>query len=130
MTGKEQEFKQRFIAVLADLQASGSKDAAAMLLLGSLASDLAANLHSRSWPQAKALMTPQTYDLLLGRFQAEGNAHHQAGRDKHAYAVQVLAVSLVASRQRQDPTLASGEKLLDQMIDAAIAAYRVTPAAR
>ena len=50
---KEQEFKQRFVAVLKDLQQNGSKDKEAMWLLGSLASDLADDLKVADWSAAK-----------------------------------------------------------------------------
>ncbi|HTM78581.1 MAG TPA: hypothetical protein VL133_13250, partial [Devosia sp.] len=59
---KEQDFKQRFAAVLQDLQQDGSNNTAAMLLLGSLAADLSRDLHAANWTQAKAALTATTYD--------------------------------------------------------------------
>ena len=121
---KEEEFKQRFIAVVRDLQQSGSKDVEAMWLLGSLASDLAGNLGRTSWTAAKAAMNGATYNTLLRTFEQQGNEHHRDGRDKHAYAIQALAVSLIAKTQRADPQMAAGEALLDDVIDYTVAVYR------
>jgi hypothetical protein len=126
---KEQDFKNRFVAVLKDLQRSGSKDGEAMWLLGSLASDLADDLKRSSWTSAKNAMGPKTFDALLRKFEEQGNEHHREGRRKHAYAIQTLSMSLVARTQRNDPQMAEGEVLLDRMIDYATAVYRKAKAA-
>ena len=123
---KEAQFKQRFISVLADLQQDGIKDPQAMELIGSLAADLADKLETRSWSAAKQAMTATVYDALLESFQKRGNQYYQDGRTKHAYAIQLLGVSLVVMTQRKDPDLAAGEKLMDQVIDSAVAHYRRT----
>jgi hypothetical protein len=127
---KEEDFKQRFVAVLKDLQENGSKDNQAMWLLGSLASDLADNFKAKDWSSAKRGMHAQSYDTLLRTFEAQGNEHHREGRDKHAYAIQVLAVSLIARTQGADPQMAAGEALLDQIVDYTVAVYRREKAAR
>jgi len=121
---KEQDFKIRFAEVLKDLQQNGSKDNEAMWLLGSLAADLADDLKVANWTAAKQNMAPQTYNTLLKTFETQGNEHHQAGRGKHAYAIQTLAVSLIARTQGGDPQMAAGEALLDQIIDYTVAVYR------
>ncbi len=121
---KEQDFKIRFAEVLKDLQQNGSKDNEAMWLLGSLAADLADDLKVTNWSAAKRTMHPQTYNTLLKTFETQGNEHHQAGRGKHAYAIQTLAVSLIARTQGADPQMAAGEALLDQIIDYTVAVYR------
>jgi len=123
---KEAQFKQRFISVLADLREDGLKDSEAMELIGSLAADLADNLEQKSWTGAKQAMTPAVYDALLDSFQKRGNQYHKDGRTKHAYAIQLLGVSLVAMTQRNDADLAAGEKLMDRVIDSAVAHYRRT----
>lgn len=127
---KEQEFKSRFAAVLQDLQQSGSKDSEAMWLLGSLASDLSDNLKSRTWTAAKTAMSAKTYDTLLHTFEAQGNEHYREKREKHAYAIQVLAVSLIARTQRADPQMEAGEALLDNIIDYTVAVYRKSKQAK
>lgn len=121
---KEQDFKTRFFAVLEDLHSGGIDDGEAMWLLGSLAAGLVDDLKATDWPSAKRLMDDQTYDALLRTFEAEGNAHHRAGRAKQAYAIQALAMSLIAHNQTTDPQIAAGEPLLDHLITASIATYR------
>lgn len=121
---KEQDFKRYFSATLQDLQQTGSKDNEAMLLLGSLASDLADNLKSATWTAAKAAMDHKTYETLMHTFEQQGKEHHLAGRKKHAYVIQILTISLIARTQRADPQMQAGEALLDQIIDYTVAVYR------
>jgi hypothetical protein len=111
------EFKQRFVAVLADIHSSGQEDPEALGLIGHLASDLAKTLQQPNWSSAKSVITPQTYNDLLKVFEQRGNEYHQAGKAKHAYAIQALAMSLIAGTMRKDPQLAEGEKFLDALID-------------
>src|SRR6218665_1172319 len=99
------EFKQRFVAVLSDLQQAGTEDGEAMALIGHLAADLAATLQQQNWATAKANMTTQTYNDLLKVFEQRGNEYHQAGKAKHAYAIQALSMSLVAATLRSDPQI-------------------------
>lgn len=121
---KEDEFKQRFVAVLRDLQQTGSHDGEAIALIGSLAADLADTLQQDSWSSAKSVVTTEAYNRLLKTFEAQGNALHQSGKTKQAYAIQALAVSLIAGTQRQDAQMAEGEKLLDAIIDRAVQLHR------
>lgn len=128
MTTKEADFKTRLTAVLADLQRQGTKDAEAMWLLGSLASELAANFKASTWHGAKARMSRSSYDMLLKEFREMGNAHHREGRIKHAYAIQALAMSVVAPTIN-DAQTREGGRLLDTLIDEAVAFYRRSKAA-
>lgn len=123
MPTKEEEFKQRFVAVLKDLQANGKNDIEAMWLVGSLATQIIEKARQPSWPALKAALTREAYDGLLRDFQKEGNALHQQGKGKPAYAIQLLGISLVAKTQR-DEQLKAGEALLDEIIDYTIAVYR------
>jgi hypothetical protein len=118
------EFKQRFAAVLVDIQEMSGEDGEAMALIGSLAADLAATLHQPNWSSAKGVVTPQVYNDLLKIFEQRGNDYHKAGKAKHAYAIQALAMSLVAGTMRSDPHLAEGEKLLDTIIDHMVGVYQ------
>lgn len=121
---KEEEFKQRFATVLADLQQTGVNDGEAMGFIGSLGFELAHKLQQDSWSGAKTVITAETYNGLLKSFETQGNSLHQSGKAKQAYAIQALAVSLIAGTQRQDPQMAAGEKLLDAIIDRAVALHR------
>ena len=120
---KEQDFKIRFITMMQDLQQAGGKDAEAMYLLGSLASDLAGNFKQTTWTGAKSVMDVAAYKSLLAIFEKQGNEHHQAGRTKQAYAIQALVMSLIV-RTQPDPDLRGGEVVLDRLIDIAVDLYR------
>ncbi|MCR6673969.1 hypothetical protein [Devosia ginsengisoli] len=121
---KEQDFKNRFFAVLKDLQEDGVDDGEAMWLLGRLAAGLVDDLKAPDWSAAKRDMDRETYDTLLRTFETHGNAHHQAGRTKQAYVIQAMVVSLIARAQNADPQIAAGEPLLDQVINASVVNYR------
>lgn len=121
---KEQDFKHHFATVLRDLRQDGARDPGAMMLLGSLAADLATEMNASTWSRAKDGMTANAYDALLQKLQEEGNAHHAAGRAAHAYVIQAIAVSLIARTQGNDPDMLAGDRLLDGLIDRAIVLYR------
>jgi hypothetical protein len=118
------EFKQRFAAVLGNIHKTSAEDGEAMALIGSLAAELAGDLQQQNWSTAKSVMAPRTYNDLLKIFEKRGNEAHQAGRTKHAYAIQALAMSLIAGTMRSDPQMAEGEKMLDALIDHSVAIYQ------
>lgn len=124
MPTKEEDFKQRLAAVLSDLNDEGKNDAEAMWLLGSLAAGIVDKAGAASWPAFKRDISRDTYDRLLGDFQAEGNRQYADGDEKKAYAIQALGLSLVARTQQRDPTMAQGEQLLDAIVTSAIAFFR------
>lgn len=128
---RDAEFKQRFAAVLADIQKNGQQDGEALGLIGHLASDLATSLQQANWSKAKSVITPQTYNDLLKVFEQRGNEYHQAGKAKHAYAIQALAMSLIAGTMRADQQMVQGEKFLDALIDRSVAIHQsLNPAKR
>lgn len=120
----DEQFRQKFSAVLQDLQVTAREDGEAMAMIGILALQLADKLGQQSWSEAKQVMSAANYAEMLQVFDEKGNAYHQAGSTKQAYAVQALAASLVARSRRQDQTIAEGEKLLDALIDHTIAVHR------
>jgi hypothetical protein len=119
------DLKARLAATVADLQREGVHDREAMWLMASLASDLAGNLGATSWTEAKSRLTPATYDVLLEKFRTEGNAAAKAGRQRHAYAIQALVLSIIAHVHGDEDTR-DGMALLDRLIDTAVARYRET----
>lgn len=129
MATKEEEFKQRFVAVLQDLRTNGGKDPEAMFLIGSLAARLIDRAKQPSWAAYKANMAPHVYAKLLSDFQKQGNDFHKEGKAKHTYAIQVLAVSLIA-RTQNDDEMRAGDSMLDEMLGFLIAAYRKSQATK
>jgi hypothetical protein len=123
MATKEEEFKQRFVAVMQDLQQNGKNDPEAMWLIGSLACELVEKVGAKDWSEFKQTMSQQTFNKLLDDFQSEGNRQYREGDHKKAYAVQVLGISLIAFRQ-PDPQIKAGDELLDSVIDMTVGIYR------
>jgi hypothetical protein len=123
MPTKEHDFKERLVAVLRDVKDNLGEDAEAMYLIGSLAARLVDAYKVRTWTQFKAALTPQAYDGLLKDFEEQGNAFHRDGKAKAAYAVQLLAVSVIA-RTQIDPEVKQGEQLLDGIISGVVTTYR------
>jgi hypothetical protein len=126
MPTKEQDLKQRLAAVLADIRENGKDDPEAIWTIGSLAATLIDKAKAKSWPELKDALSAAAYDKLLGDFQTQGNALHQAGERKKAYAIQALGISLVCRTQRADPQMRQGEQLLDAMITGAVDLFRKT----
>lgn len=123
MATKEDDFRERFVAVMKDLHENGESDQEAMFFVGSLASTLMKRDNSPSWPAFKSNLKPVDYSLLLSDFEKQGNKFHRDGKRKHAYAVQLLAMSVVAMTQtHRDVT--EGNKLLDQYIARLVRAFR------
>ncbi|MDB5539671.1 MAG: hypothetical protein JWQ89_1398 [Devosia sp.] len=129
MASREEDFKERFVAMLQDFRSNGDKDPEAMFLIGSLAARLVDRARQPSWAAFKANMVPPVYDKLLSDFQKQGNDFHKEGKAKHAYAIQVLAMSLVA-RTQKDAQVRTGEGLLDEMLGLLIASYRKAEATK
>lgn len=129
MPTKEQDFKERLVAVMRDLNDNLPGDTEAMWMIGSLATRLIDLYKLRTWTQFKAGLSAQAYDQLLKDFQEQGNAYHRDGKDKAAYAIQLLGISVVA-RTQADPEVQQGDKLLDEVINGMVATHRKAQAAR
>lgn len=123
MATKEEEFKQRFVAVLMDLQENGKNDPEVMWLIGSLACEIVEKSNKAKWAEFKSTMAQQTYSKLLTDFEHEGNRQYREGDQKKAYAIQVLAISLIAYTQK-DEQMRAGDKILDELIEMTIHIYR------
>jgi len=122
-TDHQAEFKQRLTVVLEDLKDSGMEDGEAMFFLGNFATRICDSVSKAGWTDVKNVITRADYDRLLKEFETEGNRLNREGNLKAAYALQALALSLVA-RTQADPQVRSGEALLDIVIDSAIGNYR------
>lgn len=123
MADKTEDFKQRLATVLDDLRTDGVDDGEAMYMLGSLGQQMLDAGAAPNWTALKGKMSAEAFQSLLNTMQVRGNALMAEGKGKAAYALQALAVSLVA-RTQPDPTIRQGEQLLDGVIESAIARYR------
>ena len=123
MTDKQTELRQRFAAVLADLQEQGRDDGEAMFMLGKLATSTADLADAPSWTALKPRLSKQDFARLFTMIADEGEQFVEQGKTRQAYVLQALAISLVAA-QENDPVLTEGAVLLDAMIDQAVVNYR------
>jgi hypothetical protein len=124
-TNKREDLKQRMAVVLKDLKENGRSDPEALALVGSLAAELTNKTRTQTWASLKQKMTQGLYEEMMRDFQANGNELFKAGRKRHAFAIQVLGISLAASTQRIDAEMRQGELLLDAMIDNCLKAYKI-----
>ena len=129
MPTKEQDFKERLVAIMRDVKDNLTDDTEAMWTIGSLAARLVDLYKVKTWTQFKAKLSAEAYDRLLKDFEEQGNAFHRDGKDKAAYAVQLLAVSVIA-RTQIDPEVRQGEELLDGIINGVVATYRKAQASK
>ncbi len=129
MPTKEQDFKERLVAIMRDVKDNLTDDTEAIWTIGSLAARLVDLYKVRTWTQFKAKLSAEAYDRLLKDFEEQGNAFHRDGKDKAAYAVQLLAVSVIA-RTQIDPEVRQGEELLDGIINGVVATYRKAQASK
>lgn len=128
MATKEEDFRERFVAMMQDLHANGGKDQEAMFLIGSLASRLMDRTSAKSWTTFKSTLGSYDRSALITDFEKQGNKFHKDGKSKHAYAVQVLAMSVIAPSQADEDVL-TGNKILDSVINRLVAAFRKAEAA-
>lgn len=128
MATKEEDFRERFVAMMQDLHANGGKDQEAMFLIGSLASRLMDKTGAKSWATFKSTLGSYDRSVLLTDFETQGNKFHNDGKRKHAYAVQVLAMSVIAPSQTDEDVL-SGNKILDSIVNRLVTVFRKAEAA-
>jgi len=117
-------FKHHFVMMMADLGANAQKDPETIFLIGSLAGHLVEDSKKTSWAETKASLSRDAYDSILKTFQDQANLLAAKGSSKAAYAIEVLALSVIAPTMRADEHIASGNILLDNMIEDTIKIYR------
>lgn len=115
----EDGFKSQLATVLKNLDSHGTKDREAMWLIGSLAASLVDSGEATSWPDLKSRISESGFKAMLHSLQQQGAKFQIEKEARKAYAVQAIAISLVADSMK-DPETKTGGKLLDEMIDQAI----------
>ncbi len=118
--------RHKLIVVLDDLAKAGGKDPDAMWFTGKFADAIAAQFGAGSWAETRRPITRQDYEQVLRACDTAIAEHARAGRERHAYAIQMVATAW-AARSHDDAEIASGALLLDEVIDKAIAFYRANP---
>ncbi len=124
----EKFFKKRFISLIADLGKNARKDMETVWLIGSLAGSILNDAKSPSWASFKSSLSGEAYDRLLTALKTQGNQLAEKGHHKSAYAVETIAISVIAPTMAKDKHIAKGNELLDKMISDAIDLYHKNPA--
>jgi hypothetical protein len=122
MPTKEEDFKLRFSAIVAEMQEDATGPGQG-LLVGSLAHQIVSHARRPNWKVFKAGLGRADYDALLQSFRNQGNALARQGAFTQMRAIETLACSLIARTQRRDPEVARDNRLLDGLIDEAIKRY-------
>jgi hypothetical protein len=128
MPSKEEVFKQRFDAIMADMGVETAPDD--VLMVGSLAAQLVDHAQVRTWSRFKAKLTKTNYAALLKTFQNQGNSLARQGALRQVHAIEVLACSLIARTQVHDPAILADDKRLDAIVDSAIEVFRDSKATK
>lgn len=121
---KREIFKQRFAQVMIDMGQNVHKDSETLYLIGSLAAHLIDRAKVKTWEDLKAALSQEAYTGLLKTFQAQATEHSQKGNKKAAYAIEILAISVICKTQNDDEHIRSGEEMLDKMIGDTIGLFR------
>ena len=122
---KEEFFKPRFLGLVRELADPATADPQSLIAIGALARRMMDDAKVKSWAAFKRGQTRALYDATLRVFQKQGNAMVQEKKLRTAYAIQVLAMSLIA-RTQADTEVEAGDRQLDGIID--LAAAEVGPA--
>jgi hypothetical protein len=128
MPSKEEIFKSRFAAIMADVEDDlGHPEGPA--LLGSLADRIVVQAKQPDWTSFKANLSFADCRALLTTFQKHAEALTKQGAMSRVHAIDVLAYSLIAYSQSQDVEIADDDKRLNRLIDGAIRQHRSAPTA-
>ncbi len=126
----EEVFKKRFLEVMKQMGESTSKDPEGVWMIGSLAASLLDQSKSPDWVHLKKSLTPEIYNSLINSFRTQGNQLAKDGKEKAAFAVEVLALSIIApTLSEKNEPIASGDKLLNNMVQDSINFFRRSQAA-
>ena len=109
--------------VLRDLHEQGANDGEAMFMLGAGADYVCKTGQAATWAALKSKLSATETLGLLAQIDAEGQAAVAKGQVKHAYAMQLLGLSVAAiSAQSQEIRTATG--LMDDLIATALGNFR------
>jgi hypothetical protein len=109
--------------VMQDLHEQGADDGEAMFMVGAGADYVCKTGQATTWSALKSKLSAIETIGLLAQIDAEGQQAVAKGQDKHAYALQLLGLSVAAiGAQSQEIRAAAG--LLDDLIATALGNYR------
>ena len=109
--------------VMRDLHEQGTQDGEAMFLLGAGADYICKTGKAATWSTLKSKLSATETIGLLTQIDAEGQAAVAKGQVKHAYALQILGLS-VAAIGAQSQEIRTATRLMDDLIATALGNYR------
>ena len=128
---RQEFFTRRFFKVMEEMGENTKNDAEGVWMIGSLAASLLDQSQSRDWVHFKKTLTPEVYDGLIESLRKQGNQLAGEGKEKAAFAVEVIALSIIAPTQSDNNEhLVSGDKLLNKMVQDSVNFFRRNEAAR
>lgn len=116
------DFLPRLVSVVKTLRDQPKENPTLLVHIGAITSDIVTKTGKMNWPQVKAALTNEDYDTLLKDCQTKSEELAKQGEQESAYALEVIAISTIASRF-SDVKIAEGNKLLDGMINNSARAY-------
>jgi hypothetical protein len=115
---KEEFFKSKFLGLVREIADPATADPQSMIAVGALARRIMDDAKVMGWGAFKRGLTRELYDATLRTFEKQGNTLVRDKKLRTAYAIQVLAMSLIA-RTQSDPEVAAFDQKLDGIIDLA-----------
>lgn len=115
---EEESFKPKFLGLVQEFADPVTADPQTMIAVGALARRIMDDAKVKSWAAFKRSHTRALHDATLRTFEKQGNALVKQGKLRTAYAIQVLAMSLIAATQA-DAEVQSLNGKLDAIIDLA-----------
>lgn len=109
--------------VMRDLHEHGTEDGEAMFMLGAGADYLCTSAEASNWSALKSKLSATETLGLLAQIDAEGQAAVAKQQVKHAYALQILGLS-VAAIDAARPDTRTATRLIDDLIATALNNYR------
>ncbi len=109
--------------VMRDLHEQGADDGEAMFMLGAGADYVCTTGQATTWTALKSKLSGTETIGLLTQIDAEGQAAVAKGQVKHAYALQILGLS-VAAIGAQSQEIRTATRLMDDLIATALGNYR------
>lgn len=119
----ENVFKAQLLDLLKDIRENTGSDPRTAVLIGSAAAKLLDDTETTDWSTFKNRLSKEAYDELLKSCDDDISRLKAKGEDTIAYAVQAIAMSVIASRMT-DPSTATGNELLDAVINRNIEIFR------
>ncbi len=125
MLERDKVFRQRLLALMADLNDGLRSDRKLQQMVGAFARRLYTEAGTRNWGDLKRRADQPTYDSMLSLFMKQAEQMSKAGDTLGVRAFETLALSLIAREQTQ-LDLVAGVDMLDDFISRCVTVAKAT----